>query len=223
MEAPVYNQEGKEAGKVTIPESVFNAPFNADLVHQVVVSMQSNARTPIAHTKGRADVRGGGKKPWQQKGTGRARHGSSRSPIWRGGGVTFGPTNEKNFSKKINRKMRTKALFAVLSQKLKDGELLFVDTLSFEGPKAAKAKEILTHLAGVPGYEGLATKRKNAALVAFGVKNDSAEKSFSNFGNVSVEDARNLNPVAVLGSKYLIITNPEESVKLFEGRGTQKK
>lgn len=141
MESKVYNQKGEEVGKITLPEQVFDLPWNADLVHQVVVGMQANARTPVAHTKDRSEVRGGGRKPWQQKGTGRARHGSRRSPIWKGGGVTFGPRNEKIYSKTINKKMRAKALFTALSQKLKDNEVLFVDTLSFTEPKAVEAKK----------------------------------------------------------------------------------
>ena len=100
METQIYNQKGEVVKKLKLSEEVFALPWNADLVHQVVVSMTSNQRDNIAHTKNRGDVRGGGKKPWRQKGTGRARHGSNRSPIWRGGGVTFGPTNEKNWSKK---------------------------------------------------------------------------------------------------------------------------
>src|SRR3989344_1678996 len=120
METNIYNQEGKEVGKVSLPTAVFGVKWNPDLVHQAVVAMEANARTPVAHTKSRADVRGGGRKPWKQKGTGRARHGSTRSPIWVGGGVAHGPTNEKIFAKKINKKMRTKALYTVLSQKLRD-------------------------------------------------------------------------------------------------------
>ena len=126
MEANVYNKEGKEAGKVTLPESVFNVAWNGDLVHQVVVAMQANARIPWAHTKDRSEVSGTGKKPWKQKGTGNARHGSRRSPIWRTGGVAHGPRNEKSYKQKINKKMRAKALFSVLSKKVEEGEVLFV-------------------------------------------------------------------------------------------------
>ena len=108
METTVYNQKGTEAGKIKLSEAVFGLKWNADLVHQVVVSMNSVARTNVAHTKNRGEVRGGGKKPWQQKGTGRARHGSIRSPLWVGGGVTHGPRKDKDYSRKVNKKMKSK-------------------------------------------------------------------------------------------------------------------
>src|SRR5574343_932022 len=114
METQVYNQKGKSVGSLKLPEAVFGLKWNADLVHQVVTSMESTARTNVAHTKNRGDVRGGGKKPWQQKGTGRARHGSTRSPIWVGGGVTHGPRKDKNYERKVNRKMKAKALFTII-------------------------------------------------------------------------------------------------------------
>ena len=108
METKIYNQKGKPAGKIALPEAVFGVPWNADLVHQVVNSLRSKARTPVAHTKNRGEVRGGGKKPWQQKGIGKARHGSIRSPIWVGGGVTHGPRNDKNYDRKVNKKAKRK-------------------------------------------------------------------------------------------------------------------
>ncbi len=110
MEAPIYNTQGKKSGTLTLPENVFDVAWNDSLMHQVVTSMQANARVSIAHVKDRGEVSGGGKKPWRQKGTGRARHGSIRSPIWKGGGVTHGPTKNKDYSRKIPKKMRAKAL-----------------------------------------------------------------------------------------------------------------
>src|SRR4051812_9219013 len=101
MEAPVYDIAAKKMGSVKLDPN-FSLPWNADLVHQVVTSLESSARQPLAHTKTRGEVRGGGKKPWKQKGTGRARHGSTRSPIWVGGGVTHGPRKEKNFARKVS-------------------------------------------------------------------------------------------------------------------------
>jgi large subunit ribosomal protein L4 len=186
-------------------------------MHQVVTSMIDNARTPVAHTKNRGDVRGGGKKPWQQKGTGRARHGSIRSPIWRGGGVTHGPRNEKNFTRAIPKKMRAKALFMALSRKFKDGEVIFVDSLGLAAPKTAEAKKALTALSGVKGFERLSSKR-NAALVAGAQMSEAAQKSFRNIGSVEYQTVQNLNPVSVLKYKYLVIEDPEAAVKTIGAR-----
>jgi large subunit ribosomal protein L4 len=216
MEASVYNQEGKSAGKIKLPESVFGVPWNADLVHEVVRLMNSNARSPIANAKTRGEVSGTGKKPWQQKGTGRARHGSRRSPIWVGGGIAHGPRKEKNFERKINKKAKTKALYTILSRKFKDGEILFVDSLNISTPKTKDAKVVLSNLAKIKGYERLGTKPKNAAIVALDKKTVALTKSFRNFGNVSVEEFRNINPVSVLNHTFLIVTNPAESLKMFD-------
>jgi large subunit ribosomal protein L4 len=219
MDATLHNMQGKEAGKVTLPESVFGVKWNADLVHQVVTAMQANARTPIAHTKDRSEVSGTGRKPWKQKGTGNARHGSRRSPIWRTGGVAHGPRNEKIFAKKINKKMRTKALYTVLSKKLNDGEVLFLDSFTFDAPKTKDAKATFENLAKVKGFEDLATKRKNAALIASTEANDNTVKSVRNFGNVTIEEVRNLNPVEVARHKYLVLVGGEEAVKALAARG----
>ena len=113
METKIYNQAGSPAGTIKLSEKVFGLPWNADLVHQVVASMRSDARVNLAHTKTRGEVRGGGKKPWKQKGTGQARHGSTRSPIWVGGGVAHGPRNDKDYSRKVNKKMKAKALHRI--------------------------------------------------------------------------------------------------------------
>ncbi len=216
MEATIYNQQGASAGKINLPEAVFGVPWNADLVHEVIRLMNSNSRSAVANTKTRGEVRGGGKKPWQQKGTGRARHGSTRSPIWVGGGITHGPRADKNFARKINRKAKAKALYTILSQKLKDGQILFVDSVSMAAPKTKEAKGVLNALATIKGFERLATKKNNAAIIALDKKTDAVVKSFRNFGSVSVEEFRNMNPVSLMNHTFLIIANPEESLKHFK-------
>ncbi len=218
METKVYNQKGKESGKVKLPETIFALPWNNDLVHQVMVSMMSNARVGVAHTKDRSNVRGGGKKPWAQKGTGRARHGSSRSPIWRGGGVTFGPRNEKNFSKKINKKMSAKALLTVLSQKLKDGEILLVDNFDIKEPKTKDAKVIFEALGKVKGFEEMVSKKKNSVFIALDEKDENIQKSFNNFGNIQIGEMKNLNILNLLNNKYFIIENPEKAIKFLTNK-----
>ncbi|HUO50673.1 MAG TPA: 50S ribosomal protein L4 [Candidatus Paceibacterota bacterium] len=223
MKTDIYNAQGKKAGSIELPEKVFGVAWNDSLMHQVVTSMQDNARTPVAHVKDRGDVRGGGKKPWRQKGTGRARHGSIRSPIWRGGGVTHGPRNDKNYAREIPKKMRAKALFMALSRKLKDGELIFVDSFGLTTPKTATAKKALVALSGVSGFEKLTLKRKNAAVIAFAEPTDALKKSFRNIGNISGVAVRDLNPLAVLSAKYLVIENPEAALKIVEARGSKAK
>lgn len=218
LDAPVYSTDGKKAGTVALPEMVFGAKWNADLVHQVVIGMQANARTSVAHTKDRSEVAGGGKKPWKQKGTGRARHGSSRSPIWRKGGVTFGPRNEKDYSVKINRKMRVAALFSVLSKKYAAGEILFVNELSMKEPKTKEAREVMNKLGSISGYEMVASRRKNALYVILPKADASTKKSFQNMGNVLMGTVSTLNPVDVLSYKYLVLVAPEESVKTLEAK-----
>lgn len=224
MNAKVYSQEGKETGSVTLPEAVFGVAWNPDLVHEVVVGMQANARTSTAHTKDRSEVRGGGKKPWKQKGTGRARHGSRRSPIWTGGGVTFGPRSEKDYSVKINKKVRSKALATVLSKKFTDGEVLFVDSLNMTEPKTKDAKAIVAAIAKGADQASLATKRKNAAVVVLAERNLATEKSFRNFGNIEVVQAKDINPVELLTYKYVVVADASSSVEILEKRvGTTAK
>jgi large subunit ribosomal protein L4 len=182
--------------------------------------MQANAREGNAHTKDRSEVRGGGKKPWRQKGTGRARHGSRRSPIWTGGGVTFGPRNEKDFSVKLNKKVRAKALASVLSKKLADGEVFFVDSLAMDAPKTTAAKAAVAAIAKGAKEEALVTKKSNAVLVVLATRNEATEKSFRNFGNIEVMQAKDVNPVALLTYKYVVFTDAPASVEILEQRVT---
>jgi len=217
-EATIFTLAGDKAGTVSLPQELFGAPWNADLVHQVVVGMQANARIVTAHTKFRGEVAGGGKKPWKQKGTGRARHGSNRSPIWVGGGTTHGPRAEKIYAVKINRKMRSAALASVLSKKLKDGEVIFVDSLAFAKPTTKDAVAALAAIAKASGADMLATKRKNAAVIALASKDVNTEKSFRNIGSLITEEVRNLNPVDLVTKKYLVIEKPNESLALLSAR-----
>ncbi len=218
MKATIYSTAGKETGSIDLPEAVFGQKKNSSLVHQVVTAMQANSRPTVANTKGRGEIRGGGKKPWAQKGTGRARHGSIRSPIWRGGGTTHGPLAAKDYTQKINRKMSAKALAVTLSDKMRDGKVMFVDMLDIKAPKTATARAALTGLGKVKGFGEVATRRKNAILLAVPHKNDALIKSFRNMGQVQVEEVRNLNPVDVLHYRYLIVVDPEVSVKALAGR-----
>ncbi|KKQ83248.1 MAG: 50S ribosomal protein L4 [Parcubacteria group bacterium GW2011_GWB1_38_8] len=215
METSIYSIEGKEVGTITLPDSIFGVNWNADLVKQVADSLLSAKRKPVAHTKDRGEVRGGGKKPWQQKGTGRARHGSIRSPIWVGGGVTGGPRNDKNFDRKVSKKMRAKALYTILSRKLRDGEILFIDSVLLAKSKTKEAVKVLNSLGKIKGFEDIFSKKNNAVVIAFSSKNKEVERAFDNLGNIETLEARNLNPLALLEYKYLIIENPKVSLGLF--------
>lgn len=218
METQIYNQKGKSIGKFELPESIFGVPWNGDLVHQVVTAMQANARTPVAHTKTRGEVRGGGRKPWKQKGTGRARHGSSRSPIWKGGGVTHGPRNEKSYDQKINKKMKAKALYTVLSEKLRKGQLMFVEELNLKTIKTKDAVSIMNDLSTIKGFERMIGGKKPNTYISVPAKGDILKKSFANIATVEIDEVRNMNPVDLLTYRYIIISQPTESVAFLGGK-----
>lgn len=216
MEAKIYNQEGKMVDNIKLSESVFDLPWNDDLVHQVVTSMQANKRVVIAYAKGRGEVRGGGRKPWRQKGTGRARHGSIRSPLWKGGGVTHGPTKEKIYAQKINKKMKKKAFLTALSQKLRDKEILFLDKINLIQPKTKEANKIVANISKISGFEKLITKKKNKAILALPKKDEKVSRSFRNIPGLEICETRNLNVLDLLTYKYLILTEPQENLSLIK-------
>lgn len=222
METEVYNQKGKSVGKLALPETIFGLPWNGDLVHQVVTAMQANARTPVAHTKTRGEVRGGGRKPWKQKGTGRARHGSTRSPIWKGGGVTHGPRNEKSYEQKINKKMRIKALFTVLSEKLRKGQILFVEEMTLKNIKTKDAVAVIKDLSGVKGFEKITGGNKTNLYITVPAKSDTLKKSFANINTAEIDEIRNINPVDLLAFRYIIIAQPKESIAFLGGKVEKK-
>ena len=191
----IYNLEGKEVSELELNKAVFGLPLNADLTHQAVIVALANQRQVLAATKDRSQVRGGGKKPWRQKGTGRARHGSIRSPLWRHGGITFGPTKERNFKLKINKKMARKAFLIVLSSKVKDGELIVLDELKVAVPKT---KEMAKIMANFP-------KVKNGLLVLT-EKNEDVKRAARNLPNLDIININNLNILDILKYQYLIFT-----------------
>jgi len=204
MKINVYNQEGKEIGTTLLPKEIFEAKLNPDLIYQVVVSQMSNRRKVIAHTKDRSEVRGGGKKPWQQKGLGRARHGSIRSPLWRHGGITFGPRKERVFKKKIPKNMKRLALFMVLTAKAKNNLLILLDKLKLEKAKTKQMSEILKKL----------PFKKESALIALPEYNKNIILAARNLPDVMTLQVKDLNAVDLLSFKYLIM--PKEAIKLIK-------
>lgn len=212
METTIYNIEGKASGKMELPAEIFGLTWNADLVHQVFTSMNQNARMNTASTKDRSEVSGTGRKPWKQKGTGQARHGSKRSPIWVKGGVAHGPNPDRNYAKKINKKMAAKALFTAISKKMKDGQVLFVESMAPKNMKTKEAAGILSALGGISGFDRLKGSKKVVAHVAMDKRDEAVLKSYNNIPFVAVDDMRNLNLLDVMNRRYLIIVNPKESV-----------
>lgn len=209
MKLPLYNQKGEEIGEVSLPKEVFGLKVNADLLHQATVTQMANGRINIAHTKKRGEVRGGGKKPWKQKGTGRARHGSIRSPIWIGGGVVFGPRNEVNFSKKINKQMKKKALLMSLSSKALDQQIVVMDKITSE---KGKTKEVAITLKNIGNKIG--GKKIQNALVVLPKKDEMVRRAISNVKNSNTVLANSLNVVDVLSHTYLIV--PQESIDIIK-------
>lgn len=204
MKACVYNQQGEKIEEALLPKEIFDMKLNPDLVHQVVVSQMANRRKVIAHTKTRAEVRGGGRKPWRQKGTGRARVGSIRSPLWRGGGVVFGPRKEKIFKKGIPKKMKKLALFMVLSEKAKNNLLIILDKVKIEKPKTKEMTEILKKL----------PCKNESSLIALPELNKNLILAARNIPDVETTQAKDLNALDLLSFKYLVI--PKEAIKVIK-------
>ncbi len=205
MKTELYNQNAEVIGEAELPDGIFGVKMNPDLVHQAIVAQMANARQVIAHTKGRGEVRGGGRKPWRQKGTGRARHASIRSPIWKGGGVAFGPTKERNFEKKINKKTKRKALFMALSSKVTDKELMLLDSLKLNTPKTKEALSVINGLSGkMAGYKNM-KKKRDSILFVMPEKDKMILQAVNNLPFVETTDAKSLNVRDLLEKKYLIL------------------
>ena len=200
MTADVINLKNEKVGTIDLPERVFGAKWNEDLVRQVLLAQRANARDPWAHVKDRSEVAGSGKKPWRQKGTGRARHGMTSSPLWVGGGKAHGPRNDKDYSQKVNKKMKRVALFTVLSKKLKDGEVKVVDTLTTEAPKTKMLAEALRNMLAMKK----GTKRYDVLLVPAGT-NAIVFRASSNLQKAKAIDATSLNIYDIVNHKNLLL------------------
>src|SRR3989344_1027343 len=212
MEVKVYSQEGREVKALKVSERLFGSPWKPQFVHQVWLMEEAGRRRGTAHTKDRSEVSGGGRKPWRQKGKGRARHGSIRSPLWIGGGVTHGPRTAKVYARKINKKARRKALLTVLAQKLRYREILFLEDLKVPEAKTKKGLEILKKLSKISGFEKVDPKA--STLVVLPRKDEAVWRAFRNIGHISLSEARNLNIADLLSHKFLIF--PEEVHRVLE-------
>ncbi len=200
----IYNIQGKKKEKINLSPAVFDVEINPHLLHQVVTVQMANAKKSTASTKTRGERRGGGAKPWRQKGTGRARAGSIRSPIWRGGGVVFGPRVEHSL-KKIPKKMKQKAILGMLSDKVKKNKMIILDKLEIDKPKT---KQMVSILEKLPISESVLLLLQN--------NNENIKKSTRNIPNVKILQIDCLNVLDLLRYNSLILT--KEGVKRIEER-----
>jgi len=221
----VYNQNAEAAGEMQLSPKVFGVKVNNDLIHQAVVTQMANERQVIAHTKDRSEVRGGGRKPWRQKGTGRARHGSSRSPIWIGGGVTFGPRNDRNFKMRINRKMKQNAMLMVLSDKAAGDNFIILDKLEATEFKTKVFNKIISGLESKilkPKKKVASGAKKKDAKRSILIIVDKGDKKLScsarNLVGIKLMNTDNINIVDLLKYKNLIL-NKAAVEKLTERYG----
>jgi large subunit ribosomal protein L4 len=197
----VYNIEGKVVGERELPAGVFGVKVNPNVIHEVVVANEANAREPWAHTKTKGEVRGGGKKPWRQKGTGRARQGSTRNPQWIGGGVAFGPRSDRDYSKKLNRKTKARAFCMMLSDKAANERLVLVEGLSVPSGKTKQA-------VGVFGK--LPVKGKLAVVVAGG--DAMLSRSTRNLKTIRYATVSDVSLMDVIGAEYLVLSTEATDV-----------
>ena len=203
MEAKIYNLTGEETGKLNLPESIFGMSLNKDLVQQARVGLLANKRPSVAHTKDRSEVRGGGRKPWRQKGTGRARHGSRRSPIWKGGGVSHGPRNEKDYSKKINSAMVKVAMKNALSSKFKNGQVMIINDFDFNSSKTKDFKNTFKNV----------IENKHTCLFVLDQAPQNIIMASGNIPRVKVVGVRNINILDIL--KFGRIIFDEAAIKFL--------
>jgi large subunit ribosomal protein L4 len=201
MLVPVRNMSGEKVEEVELRDDIFAVPINEPVMQQALVRQLANARLGTHKTKTRGEVSGGGRKPWRQKGTGRARHGSIREPQWRGGGIVFGP-RPRSYRQRMPRKMRRLALKSALSVKAADGQNMVLDALEMPEPKTKEMEAILDNL------------DISTALILLSERNTNVEKSANNLPYVKTLRAQYLNIRDILGYDYLIM--PLEALKVIE-------
>jgi large subunit ribosomal protein L4 len=191
----VVDSDGKELEKINIPGEIVSQEINSEIMYQEVRRYLASIRSGTHKTKGRSEVRGGGKKPWRQKGTGNARAGSNRSPIWKGGGVVFGPT-PRDYAFKLNKKVIKQSKLMAFSDKFKNKKILVLDKLSFKKPETGKAAKILKKL----------KLDKGKVLMVFDSMDANEAKSFRNICNVMVESSKGLNAYIILMADHIVFT-----------------
>jgi large subunit ribosomal protein L4 len=206
MKVPIYNQNAEPVGEIDLNPKIFEVKPNLHLMAESVRTQQANARKGLAHTKTRGEVSGGGKKPWKQKGTGRARAGSIRGPIWRHGGVAFGPRSDRNWNLKINKKAKTKALFMSLSDKAKDGKIVVIDAIKLEPVKTKAFAKIMGTLADKVKHFG---KRQ---LILLPKADTQMTRTSRNLPSVQSILATSLNIVDVMRADTLVVMKDSLSV-----------
>ncbi len=199
MKTSVYNQKGEVVGDIELNSKIFEVKLNKHLLAEAVRVQMSNSRQGTSNTKTRGEVSGGGKKPWKQKGTGKARAGSIRSPIWRHGGVTFGPRSSQNWTLKINKKAKTQALFMSLSDKAKDNQFIVIDQINLDQPKTREFAKMFSGLKD--GVKNLGGKH----LMVMPKKDDKLVRSTRNIKSVTSVLANSLNVLDVLKADSLIV------------------
>jgi len=203
MKTKVYNLEGKSTGETELSDKIFGVKIKSEVVHQVFVQQTNNQREPWADTKSKAEVSGGGKKPWKQKGTGRARHGSIRSPIWKGGGVVFGPRTDRNYTTKINKKVRRLAIKMCLSDKAQNNNIVVVEDFNFVAPKTKLFAALLTKLPAHKKY-----------LILTAGKNEMVMKMASNLPKVETMRAEDVNVMELMNHQAILTS--KDGVKKIE-------
>lgn len=234
--ATVYNTSGEKVKEMELNPKVFALEVQSELITQAVVAQQANRRQNLAHTKDRSEVAGGGRKPWRQKGTGRARHGSIRSPLWRSGGITFGPRKNRNYSAKINKKAKRKAILMSLSDKAANQKIILLDKMSLEEAKTKKFFEILQNLKlrekkekkktakkeeGKEKEKNKKSKKEKApklkikrVLIVLPKKDEKVIRAAKNISRVETIQANSLNVLDLVKAQYLLM--PVDSVSEIE-------